>query len=148
VAAKIFSPVRARLFTAALLAVFLAAALGVMSPLPEAQAQPGPDSKTFRFPALNEGDFLLFIEELSALKNGQEPEDFYKEKNVDAVHAMAASMKIYANVLAMATGEKDELEKELGPTMLFTDAEKRLFAKYEDQIMKGISEAERGMGGF
>jgi hypothetical protein len=124
-------------FAAVLLAVFLSAALGALGQRAEAQTLDDMDLSGVVFPALNENDFLLFIEQLPSLQAGEDPIAFYKKKGVDPERGSLGSIKISINAMARLTGETEMLDK-AGPTGVFSDSENKLFEKYQDQIVQGF----------
>ncbi|MDR2199125.1 MAG: hypothetical protein LBR53_06705 [Deltaproteobacteria bacterium] len=103
-----------------------------------AAAGPG-DDPAYNFPVLNEKDFQFFLDFLDAVKSGGNFEELYPKHGITEERAMDVIRKISANATAAFAGGSAELEKEYGKTILFNPEEKKIYEKYEDKILSGLS---------
>jgi hypothetical protein len=144
--AAIKAALRRAAAAAILLALSLALALGGPHPGAEAQAQPELGDDGFVYPVLEEEDFQIFVRRMASVKAGGSEDAFDKENNVDAERAEAAAVKIIMNAQAIMSGSAGQIAEEFGPSILFNDSEKTLYAKYESQIQQSIVSVSNKIG--
>lgn len=123
----------------ALLALYFIAGMGAFSHEARAQAQPDSGATEYTFPALGDKDFQLFLD-LRAAKTDADKRALLTEKNVSPEHATAVTIKIIANLMPPDSDAAREAAREMGPSIVFSDSEKRLLEKYEAQLRKALED--------
>ncbi|MDR2200270.1 MAG: hypothetical protein LBR53_12650 [Deltaproteobacteria bacterium] len=100
-----------------------------------AAAQPE-RSLDYQYPILQEKDFELFFNLMKYIEKGETAEQFFDDFKVTRTYSEDVLTKITVNTLAKIGDNADELALEYGKGVFFTPAEKKIFDKYEDQIVK------------
>ncbi|MDR2199128.1 MAG: hypothetical protein LBR53_06720 [Deltaproteobacteria bacterium] len=129
---KNFRPLKTA-FALALFAFTLVLAQAFTGGTALAQAQP--DTKSVKFPILQDQDFQLFLSLLESIEKTGDVADFLKANpNVDEDHMQAVFMKISANTISQVEGADIDLTDEYDDSILFTPEEDKIFEKYKDKI--------------
>jgi hypothetical protein len=124
-------PSKSHLIVPLLFAAAAMLALGVFSS--PSLAQPG--TPNYKYPVLQEGDFLLYIDVLKAIEENKDPSPLIESSNITEEHFQALLMKISLNTAARTTNEVASLETELGKSVLFTPEEESLYKRYENELV-------------
>jgi hypothetical protein len=111
-----------------LLATFLA--LGVFS----SQSQAGPGDPDYKYPVFQEKDFQLYLKMMADISDKKDVALILSENNISEEYAQALFMKISLNTMAILSETTDKLEMMEGSSIIFTQSERVLFDKYQDQI--------------
>jgi hypothetical protein len=118
-----------------LLTISAVLALGVFSSA--LQAQPG--SPNYKYPVLQQKDFKLFLDMSKYLDEDEIPASLFIDNKVSEEYASSVFMKITLNVVAAATGNKDEIAKQFGPYVIFNADELAIYKQNEEPVNQAVA---------